>query len=242
MQSQAEQQTTSEGETKVKKQMLISIKKKFVFFSNPKCGTTSIEARLSPLCEISINGTRDGKHLKPSDFTSWETLLRQYHSCEKLLKICTTRHPIEKLISWYTYRSRPELKIKNSQRYLGNTDFSEWCRQEMKKDHDEWFFQSSNDKLDVDIVVPIKYIHKLEKLFSNLFCKNIRFPSRNASPKRKDLFSTSELYKLAERELKYAHPSFHHRIKMHHQIEAICSKPNALEDINFNKELFSQSL
>lgn len=221
--------------------MLISLKKKFVFFSNPKCGTTSIEAGLTPFCEISINRTRDGKHLKPSDFASWEKLLRQYHSCEELLKICTTRHPIEKLISWYTYRSRPELKRKRPERYLGNTDFSEWCHQEMKKDENEWF-QSSNDELDVDIVVPIKFIPKLESFFSKLFCKNIKFPSKNVSPKRKDLFSTSELYKLAERELEYAHPSFHRRIKMHNQIEAICSKANAVEDINFNKKLFGQSL
>ena len=141
--------------------MLISIKKKFVFFSNPKCGTTSIESALSPLCEIKINGTHIGKHLRPSDFANWEQLLSQQHSCKKLLKICTTRHPIDKLVSWYMYRCRPELKIKRPNRYLGETNFAQWCRRSMKQNTEEWFMQPNAQSV-VDVVVPLKQIKKLE--------------------------------------------------------------------------------
>ena len=123
--------------------MLISLKYNFIFFSNPKCATTSIENAIKKYREISLNSVNiGGKHISPHKFKqSWEPFLKeQYPKSISYQKICTCRHPISKMISWYDYRCRKKLlSTQRKNRYLGNIPFEEWSLNEMQR-RDTGFF------------------------------------------------------------------------------------------------------
>ena len=162
--------------------MLISLKHQFVFFSNPKCATTSIETALKDHCQICILGTKYGKHIRPSKFADWEKLLQNQHNCGTLKKICTARHPIEKIVSWYTYRSRDRLKTINPQRYLGGTSFEDFCKSEMQYNGNKFFYSTKSSKFFVDVAVPIEYLGHLSDYLESILGQKLLIPTVNKSP------------------------------------------------------------
>ena len=146
--------------------MQISIKHGLTFLANPKCGTTSIESALKGRCEIDISGTKIGKHLDAQKYLRvWKPFLESQYPKRDFFIICTTRDPISKLISWYQYRSRS--KLFQSSRYLGNTEFEEWCKSKMlsPKPADHFFYNHEKNKLLVDIPVPISQFTRLDHFF-----------------------------------------------------------------------------
>ena len=173
--------------------MLISLKHQFVFFSNPKCATTSIESALRAHCEICISGTKYGKHLTPSQFSDWEKILKDRHNCGKLKKICTARHPIEKIVSWYTYRSRDKLKLINPQRYLGGTPFEDFCKSQMQLNGNSFFHSTRSSKFLVDVAVPIEHLHYLSDYLGSILGKKLLINSANKSPKTTKIHADKHL-------------------------------------------------
>ena len=146
--------------------MQISIKRGLTFLANPKCGTTSVEGAIKGRCEINISGTNIGKHLNAHKYLStWEPFLRSQYPRQNFFVVCTTREPISKLISWYQYRSRSQLL--RSSKYLGNTNFEEWCKAKMleSKAPDHFFYCHEEDRLLVDIPVPMSQFKRLDHFF-----------------------------------------------------------------------------
>ena len=134
--------------------MIIDYKNKLIFVATTKTASTSIEKCLSPLGYTGlIGGKADLKHsslkvlnsirkpLKIDDFTTW----------------CIVRHPVEKLISWYNFRSRPQ--IKNKARYLGDKSFTDFLDTMTKKDrrdaNDSLFVRTKNGQcVDIMFALP----------------------------------------------------------------------------------------
>ena len=197
--------------------MIISLKHQFVFFSNPKCATTSIEAALKNHCEIRISGTKYGKHIPPSKFSNWEKLLKTHHNCGKLKKICTARHPIEKIISWYTYRSRNKLKKINPQRYLGDTPFEDFCKSAMQANGNNFFHSSINSKFLVDVVVPIEYLGHLSEYLESTLGQDLLIPTKNKSPGRTKNY-TDEYFSLGNKLLATASYEFQKSVLIYEHI------------------------
>ena len=161
--------------------MLISLEKEIALLSNPKCGTTSIEKALGNKCDIKMTATKYFKHTDAYTFEKkWKPFLASQLGIKNLLSICTTREPTSKIISWYKYRSRPQLKGAN--RYLGDTPFREFCSQQMQLQADAFFFDVETKKLLVDIVVPIENIEILKTFLSKEF-KITSIPHINTSAK-----------------------------------------------------------
>ena len=161
--------------------MLVSLKHQFAFFSNPKCATTSIEQYLTKHCEISINSTKFGKHVKPRDFTKLSLFLESQCNITSIKKICTARHPIDKIISWYAYRSRPKLKNSRPDRYLGNINFKSFCRAQMQRNPINFFYNFTKSKFEVDFIIPIEHLKSLEIFFQKTFKDSHQFSRKNAS-------------------------------------------------------------
>jgi len=148
--------------------MLISLEKEIAILANPKCGTTSIENAIANKCDIKMTKTKYLKHTNAHTFEKkWKPFLASQLGIKNLLTICTTREPTSKIISWYKYRSRPQ--IKGSKRYLGDTPFHEFCSQQMQSQADAFFFDAETKKLLVDIVIPIEKIEILEDFLSKEF-------------------------------------------------------------------------
>ena len=197
--------------------MLVSLKHQFAFFSNPKCATTSIENYLKDHCEICINSTRHGKHIRPRNFYGLNFFLQDQCNITSLKKICTTRNPVDKLISWYTYRSRLRLKNKKPYRYLGDTDFRSYCRSQMQKFPLDFYHDLDKRRFDVEFVVPIEHLSSLEAFFQKKLKTNHQFPCRNSSRPRnpEELFHFREI---AAEEALHASSKFAHGIEMYNTI------------------------
>ena len=101
--------------------MIIDYKNKLIFLATTKTASTSIETQLrkkkycgfvgeySALKHIDLNKIKMIQNaLNIQDFKVW----------------CVIRHPVDKSISWYNYRSRDQIKTTN--RYLGNKSYKEY--------------------------------------------------------------------------------------------------------------------
>jgi len=177
--------------------MLISIKHEFCFLSQQKCGTTSIEKAIKKYCEIQLTGTKYGKHINYITYNNeWKPFLKSRFRKAKLKSICTTRHPISLLISWYTYKSRPGKEGKPD--YTGNKKFSDWFSEHLEsiksKGLNNNFFLDESKRVGPDYIFPLEKIHLLESYMSKQIGKKIKFRRQNSSPK---MHNIDELRKTA---------------------------------------------
>lgn len=197
--------------------MLVSIKHQFAFFSNPKCATTSIERYLTKHCEISINSSKYGKHTRPRNSKKLELFLLKECNMNDILKICTSRDPVETIISWYTYRCRPGLLKRRSQRFLGNTDFRTYCKAKMQIPPLKFFYREKFNKFDVHHVVPVEHIPKLEIFFNEKLKINSKIKVHNKTKSKSH--QEIDIYReIAASEIKHASKSFHHGREIHGEI------------------------
>ncbi len=87
--------------------MLISLRNRFIFISNTKAASTSIEAALQHHCEIRHNGTPARKHI------AYRDALREYQPLFSAagndpvtyFRFGVLRDPIDWIASWFRYRS-----------------------------------------------------------------------------------------------------------------------------------------
>lgn len=212
--------------------MLISISKKLVILSNAKCGTTSIRAALSKKCEIRVGTTPQLKHINASKFTKiWEPFLSEKLGIDNPFVICTTRPPTSKIVSWYKYRSRGQ--IKGTKRYLGDIPFRDFCANCMKKQADKFFFDESTYKPWVDIAVPLENISILEAFLCKEFNIN-QIPKVNSSDTVAPSsiaakMATQDYNEIIKMELKNASREFTQSIKRHNQILSFFSTSDRRE-------------
>ena len=162
--------------------MLISLRHNFCFLAQPKCGTTSIEATLKKYCEIRLTGTKYGKHTNFQKYEEyWGPLVKNQFKIRDMNTICTARHPISQIISWYTYKSRASKVGKND--YTGDVRFEDWFIKKLSNDRNinNTFFLSSDKTIGPSILVPLERIDYLEQKVSLLVGKDIKFAKRNTS-------------------------------------------------------------
>ena len=95
--------------------------------------------------------------------------------------ICTARHPISQIISWYTYKSRASKVGKKD--YTGDVSFEDWFIKKLSNDRNinNTFFLSSDKTIGPSILVPLERIDYLEQKASLLIGKDIKFAKKNTS-------------------------------------------------------------
>ena len=111
--------------------MLISTRKKFIFVSNTKTASTSIELLLKQHSQIVITAPPDLKHMNYRDIIHMFGKLFQKpeYNVNKFYKFGVFRDPVDWVISWFNYRSRQEIanpKHRSHSTYLGNISFKEY--------------------------------------------------------------------------------------------------------------------
>ena len=117
--------------------MIIDHEKKLIFICPPKTGTTSLRNSLKDQPGVEIfRGPLRHMQFKECLSVVKKEKLSDYETCAVI------RHPVDKLISWFQYRSRPQLAGKP--RYVGDMSFKEFI-----KSH-EGDFKSYADKRFVE--------------------------------------------------------------------------------------------
>lgn len=157
--------------------MIIDHEKKIIFICPPKTGTTSLRNALEdqPGVDIFRGPLRHMPFEECLTFVKEEKLF-DYETCAVI------RHPVNKLISWFQYRSRPQLTGKP--RYAGDMSFKEFINShegDFKKYSDKRYIEHNEKKCSL--------IFKYERFdrflgFFNSHYPKIRFKYLNHSKKR----------------------------------------------------------
>lgn len=100
----------------------------FVFLSMPKAGSTAIQKHFSRHAQILFRQPPGMKHMSAATFENvmapW--LERYGHPRSSYETVCLARHPVDRALSWWRYRSRPEAAAEKS---TGGTSFAEFAEQ-----------------------------------------------------------------------------------------------------------------
>lgn len=175
--------------------MLISTKKKFVFLSNYKCASTSIESVLKEHCELILTGPKF-KHLPIDKFNKYIKPLLETMGFYDFETYCIVRDPIDYVFSWYRYRQRDELKKVKSIRYTGDVTFDQFVKEVCSEDsapysilgdppeNQHLFVGYKNGKFKVDNVYTLDNIKLFSKDMYDKFDIDIDIPNKNVSSKR----------------------------------------------------------
>ena len=111
---------------------------KFIFVANSKSASSSIEAsKLSTLADVRLTNAYAGKHMSIQNVHERFDFLFRNFPFESFFKFAVIRDPLEWVVSWYNFRSRPSLKstsTKGKSNYVGNLSFAEFWEQNKGED------------------------------------------------------------------------------------------------------------
>jgi Sulfotransferase family len=100
----------------------------FVFLSMPKAGSTALQKHFSRHAQILFRQPPGMKHMSAATFENvmapW--LERYGHPRSSYETVCLARHPVDRALSWWRYRSRPEA---SSEKSTGDTTFGQFAEQ-----------------------------------------------------------------------------------------------------------------
>jgi hypothetical protein len=116
--------------------MLVSLKHNFVLVAMPKCASSALETALAQHADLRIGGA-----LKHAPFKLFEAYIMPFMAkqrpkmpgCEPFSLF---REPLEWLFSWYSYRTRSELRAANDgsgKVYTGNISFCDFLNEHFAK-------------------------------------------------------------------------------------------------------------
>jgi hypothetical protein len=145
-------------------------KNKFIFVANTKCASTSIHtSRLAEISDIKLTDYRIGGHISIEDIYDKFNFIFDKTEFKEFFKFGIIRDPLDWVVSWFNFRSRPELrdpKHQNHKYYAGEMTFSEFWHlrknEGLLKPQSNRFFSSKNEKIRID------YLVRLENLIEDL--------------------------------------------------------------------------
>ena len=216
--------------------MLIFVNQGLIIYSMPKTGTTSIERALGKDASIKLSGTGDNglKHINSKKFNKWRRTLRKEFPNQKFVSCCVMREPLDRLNSWYRYRSRE--KIKNKESYVGNITFDEYlnklCDKIQKKStrhllNSQSRFLIFREKINVDRIFPFVKIDQYTEFLSLKLNKEIKLTKDNVSPE----ISSSKL-QVSEETLKRLSPLISLDVNLYNKILEIGSYDSSIKEHN----------
>lgn len=113
--------------------MILSVKHGFLYFAMPKTATTSIESLLGAYGDITLARTAHHKHIACAAAKErYSKLFSTYYPYDRFFKFGVIREPVSWIISWYNFRSRPELADPRSpihKNYLGPYSLDEFLEE-----------------------------------------------------------------------------------------------------------------
>ena len=177
--------------------MIFLYRAKLAILSQPKTGTTALEAALAPKASIAVNDPPGLKHIGYNGFMRTFAPLIQRRTGTKRSEydvVSIMREPIDWLGSWYRYRARELLGSSDNQRryYTGDVTFDEFVVEVCKDEGERAAFakvgkphsvsQSKDDGIAVDRLFPYSDLSRLYSLIEEKTGEPLRIGRHNVSP------------------------------------------------------------
>jgi hypothetical protein len=173
--------------------MQISVKKRFVFISNTKNASTSIETALLPFCEIVRGGTSNRKHIWMADALQEYAFLfeRPGFEPETFFKFGVMRDPVEWIVSWYRYRkgNKVDAPLPAHMTFAQFWEMGDWnkiIQPTGEKRLQSQFFTGKDGKLLMDFIIPYETLAQAFPIIARSLGIYTALPFENVSILRKD--------------------------------------------------------
>jgi hypothetical protein len=179
--------------------MIFLHKARLVILSQPKTGTTALEAVLSPRASISVSKPPELKHMSYRGFMTFVApLIEAQTGLERsdYEVVAVMREPADWLGSWYRYRTRDELKKPDNPRavnFTGNMSFDDFvrdvCRPEDRQPQHariktpSWVAMGGKSSVGIDRLFPYEALDSFFDFIVERTGKPIETKAANVSPK-----------------------------------------------------------
>jgi hypothetical protein len=167
--------------------VLISIDRRLVLVSTPKCGSTSLEAALARHMPMHLSGAQSLKHATLGDFNRHLRPFLAEKGFEGFESVAAVREPIDWLMSWWRYRTRDG--IRGHPHYTGDMTFEEFVRACLSPDppayarfpnpHPARFLVDGDDT--VDHLFRYEHLDRMVAWLSDRLGVELSLPKRNVS-------------------------------------------------------------
>jgi hypothetical protein len=179
--------------------MIFLHKARLVILSQPKTGTTALEAVLSPRASISVSKPPELKHMSYRGFLRFVApLIEAQTGLERAdyEVVAVMREPVDWLGSWYRYRTRDELKKPGNPRsvnFTGNMSFDDFVRDVCQPDGQQpqhariktpsWVALGGKGWIGIDRLFPYEALDSFTDFIAERTGKPIETKAANVSPK-----------------------------------------------------------
>jgi len=179
--------------------MIFLHKAKLVILSQPKTGTTALEAALSARASIVANKPPELKHMSYRGFMKHVAPLIEAQSGldrSDYEVIAVMREPVDWLGSWYRYRTRDELRKPGNPRavnFTGDMRFDDFVRDVCRPAWEQpphariktpsWVALSGTGTIGVDRLFSYEALDRLHDFITDRTGKPIETSTANVSPK-----------------------------------------------------------
>ncbi len=169
--------------------MLVFWKEKLVLFAIPKTGTTALEGALAPAASMVLRDPTDLKHANYYRYQRFLVPLFKRLGQPDMETIAVIRHPVDRLGSWYRYRSRDDLAgHPNSTRGL---TFDQFVTEYLKGKPAPYaalgsqarFLDDSDGNMAITHLFRYEALPKLVTVLEQRLNRKIVLPEVNVSPK-----------------------------------------------------------
>jgi gluconolactonase len=172
-------------------------KNKFIFVANTKCASTSIEhSKIAEISDIKLSygRARIGRHMSIDDIYEKFNFVFEEFKFNEFFKFGVIRDPLDWVVSWFNFTSRPELrdpKHRYHKNYTGEMTFTEFWHLKkntgfLKLPQNNMFFSIKSESIRVD------YLARQEKLLEDfsliqdiLGLDSLKIPKINESSVRR---------------------------------------------------------
>ena len=176
--------------------MLISLTHRFVFLSNRKCASVSIESMLRRHSELSFLGLPDLRHTDYRRYSRYiEPYIEEVWGRAKLETVCIVREPLSWLYSFYRFRSRYALRDPGNPDHRNSTagiSFPQFVAGYLQEEPPPYadigcqfdFVRDEQNRVAVDRIFPYEEIDRFVDYIGRKIGQPLRVGHKNMSPKK----------------------------------------------------------
>lgn len=170
--------------------MLVFHTHNLIVFAIPKTGSTALEAALAPHASVVVRSPPAQRHMNWGVYSkSWAPVIRQAFGCTPE-GVAILREPVERLRSWYRYRSSPQ--FAGTDLSCAGIGFDGFIEASLAADPPPFARVGSQDKFVMSPSGEIQIHHLFDHAqmplaldwLSARLCRKISLDRRNPSPNR----------------------------------------------------------